>query len=242
MPLPIVAEAAAEAVERIAAKLDRDIARYLQDGGRLPTLTALTAAIYPHVQKATIAAVKEVTDAPTSRQIDAATAATMAPIVAAMSVALTRARRSRKRVPRRQPVDDGAPVSTLRNTRAAGAVFAVLIARRTRRARTPQMVAQVARQAGLTPPRPVAGYAKMVVRTEVARARNTVAVEVAKKLGLVLYVRDGRNGPTDHECERVNGRYATLAWGARHKLEHPNCTRLLLPRRLPSSQRVTLIR
>jgi len=56
-----------------------------------------------------------------------------------------------------------------------------------------------------------------------------------------VYVLDARKGPTDQACEDVNGKWATPEWLRRHPVEHPNCTRLGRPRRLPQGAAVTLL-
>ena len=57
----------------------------------------------------------------------------------------------------------------------------------------------------------------------------------------VVFVLDARKGPTDAECEDVNGRYATPAWIRKHPVEHPNCTRAGRPKVLPVGESVTLL-
>ena len=146
-------------------------------------------------------------------------------------------------------LDDDGTIAGLIKKAGAGAALLLLIARRKKRDRTADLVRQVARQVGLRPPRPLSAYGKMVARTQTAIVRNGVAAKIVDEVNedpeidqrWALFIRDGRNGPTDHACERVDSRWATAAWLRRHRVEHPNCTRIGYPRVLPAGARITLL-
>ncbi len=57
----------------------------------------------------------------------------------------------------------------------------------------------------------------------------------------VLLIRDGLKGPTDADCEEVDGLWATPKWLRNHPVEHPNCTRVGRPKVLPAGEAVTLL-
>ena len=94
----------------------------------------------------------------------------------------------------------------------------------------------------------------MLGRTQTAIDRNTHSADVvearqtaadgpggARPGEWAVYVLDARKGPTDQACEDVNGKWATPEWLRKHPVEHPNCTRLGRPRRLPQGAAVTLL-
>jgi hypothetical protein len=250
MPLHPVSERAARTVEAELLKLDRAIINHIVDGDRLPTLASVMAPIVKAMTRSTEAALKQIGAVLTTRIVADATAEIVGPVRDAVADALSEAKRVRRRMPRTKPVepdDDGNTTAGLIKKVGAGAALLLLVGRRTKRDQTGELVRQVARQVGLRPPRPLSAYGKMVVRTQTAIVRNDVAVKITddnnKGTGgkWALFIRDGRNGPTDHACERVDSRWATAAWLRRHRVEHPNCTRIGYPRLLPAGARITLI-
>ena len=229
MPLHPVSERAALQVETVLARLDRQIAGYLVDGGRLPTVGRVMAPITVAVERSVIAALREVGATVTTRAVRDGVEAVVTPIRAAVVAAVAEARRARRRVPVRapkgEPVTDGSNRDLIRKA-GAGAALLILLARRTKKQQTPDMVRKVAREVGLRPPRLTSAYGKMVVRTQTAIVRNETAGAVVSEANLrpgerwALMIRDGLNGPTDHECERVDGRLATVEWIRRHTVAH----------------------
>jgi len=210
------------------------------------------APIFKAITRSTESALKEIGAVLTTRMVNDATAEIVAPIKESVAAALAEAKRVRKRMPRTppaEPKDDDGTIAGLIKKAGPGAALLLLIARRKKRDRTADLVRQVARQVGLRPPRPISAYGKMVVRTQTAIVRNDVAANIVDEVNdnpeidqqWALFIRDGRNGPTDHECERVDSRWATPLWLRRHPVQHPNCTRIGYPRVLPAGARITLL-
>jgi hypothetical protein len=263
MPLHPDSERAANTVAAELLKLDRAIIDHIVDGDTLPTVAAVMAPIVKAITRSTESALKQIGAVLTTRMVNDATAEIVAPIREAVAAALAEAKRVRRRMPRTppaEPKDDDGTIAGLIKKAGAGAALLLLISRRKKRDRTTDLVRQVARQVGLRPPRPLASYGKMVARTQTAIVRNDVAAKMvddandavaktvdkakgdtAKGQQWALFIRDGRNGPTDHECERVDSRWATSAWLRKHRVQHPNCTRIGYPRVLPAGARITLL-
>lgn len=252
MPLHPVSERAANTVASELDKLDKSILDYITEGGTLVSLSAVMAPIVAAMTKSTEASLKQIGAVLTTRMVDDATAEIVAPVRDAVEDALSSAKRVRRRMPTKQPTepaDDDGTIAGLIKRAGAGAALLLLIGRRSKRDRTARLVRQVARQVGLRPPAPLSAYGKMVVRTQTAIVRNNVAADITDaankdpdiKQEWALFIRDGRNGPTDHECERVDSRWATPLWLRRHRVQHPNCTRIGYPRVLPAGARITLL-
>lgn len=251
MPLHPDSERAANTVAAELLKLDRAIIDHIVDGDTLPTVAAVMAPIVKAMTRSTESALKQIGAVLTTRMVNDATAEIVAPIREAVAAALSEAKRVRRRMPRATPAepDDDGTVAGLIKKAGAGAALLLLIGRRKKRDRTTDLVRQVARQVGLRPPRPLSAYGKMVARTQTAIVRNGVASKIVDEANgdpaieqkWALFIRDGRNGPTDHECERVDSRWATSTWLRRHRVQHPNCTRIGYPRVLPASARITLL-
>jgi hypothetical protein len=243
VPLPAASESAARRVDRILAEYDRDLEDHLT-GGRLPAVGPVIAALERAVRQSVTAAVRDTPGA-------VANTATVEPAVRDMMGQLerevrgqhSRARRARAQIDRAPAPDDDDDRTVAQLQRAAaGAAFLILL-QRARERRTRQTVRDIARSAGLRGPKPTAAWARMVVRTETARTRNLIAADVVEQSGrrMVLRILDGRKGPTDHACERVNGKLATPLWLRRHTLEHPNCTRQGRPIQFRAGMIVTLL-
>lgn len=241
MPLPAESERAAAEVAAILARWDDALAVYVAGGGRPPSIPAVIAQIRPLVRTSVEAAFHDIADEQARGDVTEAVSVQLAAIQAALRAAERDARRRRRSVPRRLPEPDS-DESVAAFARRVGAVvaFAALVDQMTRRRRRVD-VRRIARQTAALLPRPIAGRARMIVRTETAIARNLHAVRIADRDDLVIRVLDARRGPTDEACEDVNGRYATPRWLARHPVEHPNCTRLGRPVRLPPGESVTLL-
>ena len=263
MPLPATTERAARAVARVLADLDDQVARYLAGRDRLPSPRAVLDELRPLVTAAVSAAMRDIDpDVPLSAVTDAVDEQ-LTDLQAAITGTVDQARAVRRRLPTKPPVrEDGEAVTVFVRRVGKFAALAALLAadrgRRGGRVGTPD-VSKVARQVSVRVPRRTAGYGRMVVRTKSAVARNAHAADVVderfrvrragsgrKSLGAipgdwVVLVLDARKGPTDAECEDVNGRYATPAWIRNHPVEHPNCTRLGRPKVLPAGEAVTLI-
>lgn len=260
MPLPATSERAARAVARVLADLDDRVARFLAGSGSLPTAREVRADLVPLVTAAVSAALRDIDpDVPLS-VITAAVNAQLDDLQAAIQGTLDDARAVRRRMPRTPPEqDDGEPVAAfIRRVGKFAALAALLSASRPRAGRTPD-VSKVARQVSVRVPRRTAGYGRMLVRTNTAIARNRHSADVVeqrfaakraetgkKSRGAVpgdwvVLVLDARKGPTDRECEEVNGKYATPGWIRKHPVEHPNCTRAGRPKVLPAGESVTLL-
>ena len=252
MPLHPDSERAANTGAAELLKLDRAIIDHIVDGDTLPSLAAVMAPIIKAMTRSTESALKQIGAVLTTRMVNDATAEIVAPIRESVAAALAEAKRVRRRMPRAtpaEPKDDDGTIAGLIKKAGAGAALLLLISRRKKRDRTTDLVRQVARQVGLRPPRPLSAYGKMVARTQTAIVRNGVAAKIVDEVNddpeidqrWALFIRDGRNGPTDHACERVDSRWATATWLRRHRVEHPNCTRIGYPRVLPSGARITLL-
>jgi len=249
MPLPAVSERAAETIRRELDRFDAAVSGHIIDGDRLPTVRQVMTPIVAAVRRSVIAAFEDV-GAPTSgRAVDDAVNDVATPIREAVTAARRTAVRARRRAPRTAPAepdDTDGTIAGLVATVGATAAAILLVQRRPARQRTPRLVRQVMRQVDLATPRPTAAFAKMVVRTRTAMVRNNAAAEVVdtnNETGArpwALQIRDGRNGPTDHACEKVDRKYATTRWLRRHLVEHPNCTRVGYPREVPVGARITL--
>lgn len=243
MPLPAVSERAASVVASELRRFDRNLTAYLVQGGSPPATDRVFARIEIAVRSAVVAALREVEPAVTTRMVEAAVREVMTPIRARLAAALRTARRVRRQMPRRPPRDDdGDSAAVLVRRLGAAAAFSVLLTRLRRRRTDMDAVRRTASTAGVVTPPLTAGYGRMVVRTKVTEVRADIAANRAEREGLVLLITDARSGPTDERCHDVNGRYATPLWVRRHRLEHPNCTRLAMPTKLPAGRRVTLLR
>lgn len=258
MPLPATSERAARAVARVLTDVDNQIARYLADRDVLPDARAVRADLVPLVTAAVSAALRDIDPDVPLPVITAAVNAQLDDLQAAIQAAVDDARTLKRRMPRQPPVqdDDETIVGFVRRVGKYAALAALLTARS--RARTPD-VKTVARHVSVRTPKRTAGYGRMLVRTNTAIARNKHSADVVdqrfterrqtngnKSRGAVpgdwaVFVEDARKGPTDAECEDVNGRYATPEWLRKHPVEHPNCTRRGRPRILPVGESITLI-
>lgn len=245
MPHPAQVEQAANALEAIGRRVDAAIADHIVNGTRLPTISNLLAEAYPLLVTATRAAYLDIDpDAGPDDwmwQVD-----DLADRLAVTWQRAFRDAQQRRVLVERAPVvenDDGTP-PTLTEVAAAGGGFgaAVQAVRRARRKTlSRQVLRQVAAEVRAPMPRITAATVRQTVRTELANGRNLHAARLADARGLVIRVEDARKGPTDEECERVNGLFATALWLRRHPTSHPNCTRRGRPVRLPPGARVTLL-
>lgn len=241
MPLPAESERAAREIQAALDRFDRKLLDHIETGDRLPTVAATMGPIVTQVRRSVIAALRETDTAITTRAVEDAVRSVTDPIRQELAVQIRQARAARRRVPRRDPdVDDDETAGSIVERLAAGAAFLALLTR-ARRKRTRQTIADIARVAKLPTPRPTAGWARMVVRTQTAIKRNEWAATVAERDRKVLLIRDALKGDTDEECERVDGLYATPVWARRHPVEHPNCTRQAVPVVLPAGARITLL-
>lgn len=266
MPLPRISEQAAAQIAELVAAHDLELLQFITAGGRPPSVNRLLSQLRPLVEAAVEAAVLQVDPEATSAQIAELVAAQLAVIRSTLVAAERDARRARRQVPRgRLPTqNDGETLGGfVLRVGAVGALASLVVAASRNRpgrrlARPPDRVrtggaatdvqakqaAQIrklARQTGAPLPKPSAAYLRMRVRTDTAIGRNQVAAAAADRDDKVIRVLDARKGPTDEACEDVNGRYATPLWLRRHPVEHPNCTRLGRPVKLPAGQYVTLL-
>lgn len=226
MPLPDESEQAAATVAAILAGFDRALIEHIETGAPVPNLPAIVADVRWHVTRSVRAALRESDPDVTAAEIRATVEEIVAPIRDELAAQARQARRVRKSMPRRPPEDPGDPTDTLIDKVGAAAAFLLLVARLPRRRRRDlNMLRRVMVRAGLNAPRPTAAYARMVVRTETARARNDAAANVAEERGQIIFLEDSRRGDFDEPCVFVNGKYATPAWLRANRTEHPNCTR-----------------
>lgn len=255
MPLPATSERAARAVARVLSDLDDRVARFLAGRDTLPTARTVRADLVPLVTAAVSAALRDVDpDVPLS-VITEAVNAQLDDLQTAIQGTIDDARNVKRRMPRTPPEqDDGEAVAAFVRRVGKFAALAALLST----ARRPD-VTRIARQVSVRAPRRTAGYGRMLVRTNTAIARNRHSADVVeqrfaakraesgrKSRGAVpgdwvVLVLDARKGPTDRECEDVNGRYATPEWIRKHPVEHPNCTRAGRPKVLPAGESVTLL-
>ena len=263
MPLPAASERAANQVARLLVEFDDGCATYVATGRGLPSVRAYLAELRPLIVQAVSAAFRQVDRGVGQETIAQAVDAQLAAIQRVLAKAERDARRDRRKVPARlpEPGDDESHAAFVVRVGAIAAVAALAARPRRRRpaGRTPPPVTgddvrTLARQVGARLPRPTAAHARMIVRTETAIARNTHAANIvdaknphSAKGGndprnpWAVLILDARKGPTDEACERVNGKYATPDWLRKHPVEHPNCTRLGRPVRLPAGEHVTLL-
>lgn len=253
MPHTKRVEALADQVAQYGDRIDERIARHVADGTALPTAAAILTAIRPSVRDAVEDALEDIHPDWTARDSQELTDWVMAELGTIVNRSLRDAQIRRRRVLRApetalQTDDNGmvplpAPEQRTRLMRA-GTLLGVLIAAfkdRRKRAPDPLELRNLSIQAGQPMPRRVGPALKQTIRTRIAEGRNDFAADIADRLGYVIRVGDGRNGPTDQECEDVNGRYATPQWLRNHRVEHPNCSRIGRPARLPAGQQVTLL-
>lgn len=74
--------------------------------------------------------------------------------------------------------------------------------------------------------------AKLIARTETGFSQNVSSYAAYKESGALdgVLVIDAQLGPTDADCEFVNGQVLTFEEADElEPLDHPNCTRILLP-------------
>lgn len=243
MPLPRESEAAAAEVARILAELDARLEQHILTGRPLPNPTSILDRIEVQVERSLTAAVRQINPQATAFEIAVMVADIMTPLAITVEQSIGRARRVRQQAPRTPPAqeDDESRLAYIARVGAVAAFVGIATSRRRRR--RPVNLRQVASELGIIRqlPRVTSSYGRMVVRTRTAINRNVHAADIAERDGLVLYVRDGMQGPTDEPCENVDGRYATPLWGRRHPVEHPQCTRRMRPVRLPPGEFVTLL-
>lgn len=258
MPLPATSERAARAVARVLSDLDDQIARFLAGRGNLPTVREVTADLRPLITASVTAALTDVDKDVPQSVIERQVSDQLRRLQPAIRAALDDARSTKRKLPRTPPEqeDDETVAGFVRRVGKYAALAALLVTARGQ----VRDLSTVSRQVGgVRVPRRTAAYGRMVVRTETAIGRNRHGADVAearykakraadgvKSRGIVpgdwaIYVLDARKGPTDAECEDVNGKWATPVWIRRHPVEHPNCTRLGRPRILPAGESVTLI-
>lgn len=251
MPLPADTEAAANRIAARVSRFDRDLDRYILDGGRPPSVAEVMRDLRDDLAVAVAVAVADgASVAPPPGVVRDAVRTQQNELQTALADAERRARRVRRDIPRRLPEQDDDETQAAFIARVGAVTAAVALAKRLRRP-----LRDIARQTGTATrlPRPTAGYSKMVVRTESAIARNRFAADVAEAGGSfepgqpvtpglwAVYIQDARKGPTDEACERVNGQWATPDWLRNHPVEHPNCTRRGRARKLPAGAIVTLL-
>jgi len=107
MPLPAATEAAAKRVAARVSRFDRDLDRYIADGGRAPSVAAVMADIRADLERAAAVAVADgaAIDVPVSVVRDAVRTQ-QAALQTALRDAERQARRVRREVPRRLPEQD----------------------------------------------------------------------------------------------------------------------------------------
>lgn len=249
MPLPTRAERAATKIAERLAVFDAAILRHVTDGGPLPDVDRAMRDIRPLVIEAVDAGIVEIDRTAGAVALRRARAGLAEQIEQTLRAAVTRGRRLRNEadIETDGPEDDEAWPAFLRRV-GTFAAFLYLLSDAPDRADQVR-VRRLARRAGVTLPRQTAAHSKMVVRTETAIRRNEHAVDVINANNRadvvdrpwVAFIRDARLGPTDEPCEFVDRKYATARWVERHPVEHPNCTRLARPVRLPQGATVTLL-
>ena len=256
MPLPAITERAARTVEAELAKLDRAVTAHIVDGDRLPTVDQVMAPITAAVTRSTTAALRDVGATLTTRMVTDATQAVVTPIrdmVAKTLRAAAAARRKIRRPGRVRPADERDSQETIvawRRRVGVAVAAKILVDSLSKRERSPRKVRETLRKVQVKPPAPTAAYGRMVVRTQTAIVRNETAADIVDAANQTagpgvrwaMKIRDGLNGPTDHECERVDGRLATVDWLRRHTVAHPNCTRQATPYRMKPGDVITLSR
>lgn len=236
MPLPRDSEAAAAQIARLIDRFDDDLDEWIAGGGRRPSVNRLLEQVLPLIEQSVTAAVLQVDPDATPDDIAPLVTGQYEAIQAVIRASLRDAEQLRRQAPRRPPRrDDNETIAGFVARVGAVAALTALAARAGRKPR------DVARSVGVRLPRRRAAHVRTLVRTETAIGRNRHAADVAVRDRKVIRVLDARKGPTDQECEDVNGRYATAQWIRSHPVEHPNCTRLGRPVRLPAGAFVTLL-
>ena len=245
MPLPRDTEVAARKVQRRIDEYDAALLSWSLGTGRLPSLRAVMADVRPLLIFAVSAALSDAGEPPTRSQVLAAVQTQQTAIERALRSSEGQARAAKRKLPRTLPTeDDDEPAAVLVRRVGAVTAAAVLVAalKRDLSVRVRQIeTRKIAGKVGARVPRRVSPYARMVVRTESAIARNGAAADIAERDDKVLLIRDAMKGPTDRECEVVDGKYATAKWLRKHPVEHPNCTRRGRPAKLPKGRHVTLL-
>jgi hypothetical protein len=243
MPHPARTEELIDVVAQVAARVDDLVLEHVANGRQLPSERVVLELIEPDVTEALRVAFDDITATWTLEELDAATDAIMAELTVIVRRALRDAQSRRVEAASVAPdrlQDDDSVAGWVRAGAGLGAVLAAFWAKYGRPPK-PAEVRYISATTGQPAPRRTAWQIKQVLRTRIAEERNTVAANVADRLGLVIRVEDARKGPTDEECEDVNGRYATTLWLRRHRVSHPNCTRRGRPAVLPSGQSITLL-
>ena len=245
MPLPRDTERAAAKIQRRIDDYDTALLAWSLGSGRQPSIRAVLADIRSWLIFGLSAALADAGEQPTQRQVMAAVSAQQTTIERALRASERQATAARRKIPERLPEpDDDEPAAALARRVGPIVAVAVLLKRVTRKMSvTARQVEtrKIAGRVGARVPRRVSPYARMVVRTEAAVERNQFAADIADRDDKVLLIRDAMKGPTDRECEIVDGKYATAKWLRKHPVEHPSCTRRGRPVHLPSHRRVTLI-
>lgn len=243
MPHPRGTEELIDVVSQVAARVDELVLEHVANGRVLPSERVVLGLIEPDVQEAVRVAFDDITATWTLEELSAATAVIMAELAVIIRRALRDAQSRRVEAVSVAPdrlQDDDSIAGWVRAGAGLGAVLAAFWTKYGRPPR-PGEVRYMAATTGQPAPRRTDWQIKQVLRTRIAEERNTVAANVADRGGLVIFVEDARKGPTDEECEDVNGRYATPLWLRRHRVEHPNCTRRGRPAVLPPGRFVTLL-
>lgn len=243
MPHPRLVEELASVIEQVGARLDQLVLEHIATGARLPTVGQVLDVIEDDVVDAVRAAFDDITTLWTVEEL----ASAVDRIMSELRVIILRALRDadmRRTDALTRPVDGLQTSESVVGWVRAGVGLGGLIAAVTAvQGRTPDVgqVRYLAAVSGTPAPRRTSWQLRQVVRTRIAEERNTVAANVADRINLVIFVEDARKGPTDEECEDVNGRYATTLWLRRHRVEHPSCTRRGRPAVLPPGRFVTLL-
>lgn len=257
MPLPATSERAARAVARVLADLDDAVLSFLAGRGRLPSQREILADLRPLVQASVIAALREVDPDVPQSVVDAAVRGQLGDLQTAIAGTLDDARRVKRRLPANPPVqeDDETIAGFVRRVGKYAALGALIAARsRSSRNSAVEAVQSASRSVSVRTPKRTAGYGRMLVRTQTAIDRNTHSADVvearqtasdgpggARPGEWAVYIRDAMKGPTDHECESVDRKWATPQWLRNNPVSHPNCTRIGRPRILPQGAVVTLL-
>lgn len=245
MALPDAAEIAATVAASIGRDIDRAVAEHITTGTPLPDTKLIRKQLTAQVQAAVTVAMREIDGNVPAQTIDREISTIVNLLMVIVERAFRDARLRRRRVKEAEPDQ---PRNLL--SKVGLVAFAAAVARRA--ARAPQDSARVragtvapvvkgvradAARTGVPMPARTDAKIRQIVRTETAKARNRVGVDVAIRNGWAIWVTDG--GPCNFECEKFRNRWATPAWAQANLVAHPNCVRQCTPRRMPPGARLS---
>lgn len=237
MPLPQDVEDQIADVERAVAPFAAALlAAFLRlDSSAIPSWEAISKEVAPKIRKAIKDTIVNNGAPTTPAFIDAQTVRVLDDLEKTWNVAASEMTDQIRKVKADTPDDDG-PAGWLRTVAlvAAGTIVTrsrkIATAARRVAAAGGRFPRQVLKQASTLFDIPVLSrrinveaHMRMIVRTEVAKIRNTNAAYHADNNGLVLYIRDALIDTDCEPCVAVDKRYATSRWLQNNLVEHPNC-------------------